>query len=228
VCLLGGFDVFVAARPVPIPASAERLVALLALHEQPLHRHYVSGMLWPDASEERAGGNLRSVLWRLRRAGLPLVEGSNRRLALGGEISVDVDDRIELILRARDPGFEIHDDDVALIAAPAELLPGWDEDWVVVERERFRQLRLHGLETFCARLSDEKRFGAAVETGLAALREEPLRESGQIALIRAFLAEGNACEAVRQFERYRALLRAELGLEPSLELERLLDAGPSS
>jgi DNA-binding SARP family transcriptional activator len=223
VCLLGGFEVRLSGWSVPIPASAERLLALLALFAQPLHRHYVSGMLWPDTPDERAAANLRSTLWRIRRAGFPLVEVSNRRLALGSEVSIDIQDWIVLVTRSRDPAFEIGDVDVAMLSAPTELLPGWDEEWVVIERERFRQLRLHGLEACCERLSEQKRFGAAVEAGLAALREEPLRESGQTALIRTYLAEGNVSEALRQFEHYRALLRSELGLEPSIELERLLD-----
>jgi DNA-binding SARP family transcriptional activator len=218
----------VSGRQVPIPASTERLLALLALHAQPLHRHYVSGMLWPDTADDRAAGNLRSSLWRVRRAGYPLVEIENRRLTLGPRVTVDIQDWIDLVVRVRDPAFEIRDQDVATLAAPTDLLPGWDEDWVMIERERFRQLRLHGLEACCEALAAQKRFGAAVEAGLAALREEPLRESGQTALIRAFLAEGNVSEAVRQFERYRELLSAELGLEPSIELERLLDGRASA
>lgn len=218
----------VSGRSVPVPGSTERLLALLALHAQPLHRHLVSGTLWADTTDERAAGNLRSSLWRLRRAGYPLVEIANHRLALGRRVTVDIQDWIDLVSRARDPAAEIRDEDVARLAAPTDLLPGWDEDWVVIERERFRQLRLHGLEASCEALTARKRFGAAVEAGLAALREEPLRESGQTALIRAFLAEGNACEAVRQFERYRELLGAELGLEPSIELRRLLEGRASA
>jgi DNA-binding SARP family transcriptional activator len=223
VCLLGGFEVSVSGLPVRIPASAERLLAFLAFHTQPLHRHFVSGTLWPDTTDGRAAGNLRSSLWRLRRAGHPLVDITDRRLALRKEVSVDVHELIDLVSRGPDPASEISDRELASLAAPTELLPGWGEDWVLPERERFRQLRLHGLEALCERLVTQKRFAAAVETALAALREEPLRESGQSALIRAFLAEGNVCEAVRQFERYRGLLRAELGIEPSMELVRLLD-----
>jgi hypothetical protein len=37
------------------------------------------------------------------------------------------------------------------------------------------------------------------------------------------LAEGNQSEAVREFTRYQTLLHAELGLEPTLRLCRLLE-----
>jgi DNA-binding SARP family transcriptional activator len=37
------------------------------------------------------------------------------------------------------------------------------------------------------------------------------------------MAEGNRSEALREFARYRALLRAELGLDPTEKLRELLD-----
>jgi len=42
-----------------------------------------------------------------------------------------------------------------------------------------------------------------------------LRESAHRALIKAYLAEGNPFEAVRQFRSYAELLDDELGAEPS-------------
>jgi DNA-binding SARP family transcriptional activator len=54
------------------------------------------------------------------------------------------------------------------------------------------------------------------------VRAEPLRESGRAALIQVHLAEGNQSEAVREFTRYQALLRAELGLEPTRRLRQLI------
>ena len=40
---------------------------------------------------------------------------------------------------------------------------------------------------------------------------------------RVHLAEGNQTEAIREYERYRRLLQAELGLEPSAQLRELID-----
>jgi DNA-binding SARP family transcriptional activator len=71
-------------------------------------------------------------------------------------------------------------------------------------------------------LTAERRFSDALEAGMAAVRGEPLRESGHIAVMLAHLAEGNQCEAVAEFERYRALLCAELGLEPTENITGLV------
>ena len=104
-----------------------------------------------------------------------------------------------------------------------DLLPGWDDDWVLAERERYRQLRLHTLEDLCARRRDEARFSDALRLGLVAVQSEPLRETAHRQVIEVHLAEGNACEALRQYDAFRRLLQAELGLPPSPAMRRLVD-----
>src|SRR6266702_3475376 len=80
-----------------------------------------------------------------------------------------------------------------------ELLPDWNaDDWILVERERLRQLSLHGLDAICTRLLALHRYCEAVEAGLAAVRSEPLRESAHRMLIAVHLAEGNYNEALRR------------------------------
>ena len=55
----------------------------------------------------------------------------------------------------------------------------------------------------------------ALDAALAAVRSDPLRESARRLILRIHLAEGNQVEALRHFHSYRALLAAELGIEPS-------------
>jgi DNA-binding SARP family transcriptional activator len=87
-------------------------------------------------------------------------------------------------------------------------------------REQLRQARLHALEASAARLRRARRFPEAIDAMLAVIAEEPLRESAQAALIDAYLSEGNASEAMRQFDTFAALLWHELGLRPSAALCR--------
>jgi DNA-binding SARP family transcriptional activator len=222
--LFGGFELRDRGRPVRLPLSAERLVAFLAIQNRPLHRAYVAGTLWPETTDSRAGASLRSTLWRLRRRRQPLVEASATHLRVGEEVWVDVHAVMALVWRVIDSAAHLNEVNLATLSAPAELLPGWYEDWVLVERERLRQLRLHALEILCERLTSRKRFGQAVEAGLAAVRDEPLRESAHRALVKAYLAEGNQGEALRQYRTYRQLLHEELGLVPSPEMDELVDA----
>ena len=104
-----------------------------------------------------------------------------------------------------------------------EILPDWYEDWVLIEREHFRQLRLHALEALCVELTAAGRFAEAAEAGLAAVEGEPLRESAHRALIGTYLAEGNPGEAIRQYQFFGRCLQDQLGLEPS---ELMEDSSP--
>jgi DNA-binding SARP family transcriptional activator len=226
--LLRGFELRVRQRPVPLIWSAQRVVAFLALKDKPLGRSYVAGVLWPETTSSRANANLRSSLWRAQRSCRQLITASAQHLALAPRVAVDVRSALvhaQLLLAGaattpEDFGAGIRSD------LAAELLPDWYDDWVLVEQERYRHLRLHALEAMCDRLTAAGRHGEAIDAGLAAVSAEPLRESAHRALIKAHLAEGNHWEAVRQYEMYRRLLFDELGLEPSPAL-RTLVPGPS-
>jgi DNA-binding SARP family transcriptional activator len=219
--LLHGFEVRHEGRVVELPPSAQRLVAFLALHERPLQRLHVAGSLWLDSNEEHANASLRTTLWRLGRQGCPLVEASGSQVALAPAVVVDlhaVRERAQHALRHERPT----PGDVDDLCLAGELLPDWYDDWVLVERERFRQLRLHALDALCEKLTAAGRYAAAIEAGHAAVASEPLRESAHRLLVVAHLREGNLGEAIRQYSFFRELLQAELGLEPSPRMQELV------
>ena len=127
------------------------------------------------------------------------------------------------LLDAVDQPLEASDLSGAAIASlSGELLPDWYEDWVLLEAEDWRQLRLHALEVLAGLLSAAGRYGDAATAALAAVRADPLRESAHAALIRVHLAEHNQSEALREFKRYQDLLRAELDIEPTAQLHKLV------
>lgn len=220
--LLNSFALTSEGRHIALPRSAQRLIAFLALHERGQARLNVACALWLDTPEERAFANLRSALWRANHGGRAIVDSFGGVLKLSPQIVVDVAQarRTALRLTAQAPG----DDpaELAMSLLDAELLADWYEDWVLVERERFRQLRLHALEASCASLTRERRYAEALRVGLAAVAAEPLRESAHRAVIRAHLAEGNRGEAIRQYHLCRHLLEASLGTQPSGSLEQLV------
>jgi DNA-binding SARP family transcriptional activator len=207
-----------------MPMSSQRLLAFLALRERPVHRLHIAGTLWLDACEERAGANLRTAIWRLRQADRGLVEGTATHIRVGRRVSVDVHATLEQAHRLLDPALECRGADLAAGPLSADLLPDWYDDWLLLEQERFRQVRLHALEALCERQIKAGQLAAAVEAGLAAVGGEPLRESAQRALMRAYLAEGNLAEALRQYRTYRRTLHVQLGLEPSQAIDDLVAA----
>jgi SARP family transcriptional regulator, regulator of embCAB operon len=226
VALLGGFGLFCGGSLLGIPGMSQRLLAFLALRGRMAKRAAVAGTLWPDASESHAYSNLRSALARLQGTARKTLATSKLELGLAESVTVDVRHAQTLAQRLLDPAVILDRSELSMAATvpalSADLLPDWYDDWVVIEAEDWRQLRLHALEALTRRLIAMGRWGEAAGAARAAVRAEPLRESGRAALIQVHLAEGNQSEAVREFTQYRALLRAELGLEPTSRLRQLI------
>ena len=223
--LLGGFTLLHGPQEILLPLSVQRLVALLALRDRQVSRTYLARVLWPDCPAERSLADLRTVLWRARNAGVGILVSSGMCVRLDAQVQVDVRslvawgrakaDRAERSIVAEFP-------DISWIGLSLDLLPGWDDDWLMDDREGIRQLRLHALEHLSDELSMHGRHAEAIQTALAAVRLDPLRETAHAALIRAHLAEGNRSEALRQFFRCREVLTAELAVEPSEWIRRLI------
>jgi len=221
--LLGGFGLRNGDDDVPLAPNAQRLVALLALHETGLRRDYVAGLLWADSTEARASGSLRSALWKLPMTSQAIVWNHGGSLGLCAAIDVDVR-RATRIARSVVTGC-VDEEMIAALLEPGfcwELLPGWYDEWVLVERERHRQLTLHALESLCEHLTAAGRYGCAVLAGLAAVEREPLRESAHRALVRAHIAEGNMWEAIQRYRYYERIAARELGVDPSPLMRSLI------
>jgi DNA-binding SARP family transcriptional activator len=226
ISLLDGFGLHLhrpEPGPVPpeLPRAVQRLVAYIALHRR-RPRSCVAGNLWPDIPEEHAHGSLRSALWRLQRIAPGLVCAAGDCLALAKGVSVDVEEVHDWAVRARDARATIEDIRVPVAVLGGELLPGWYDDWLLLERERLRQVTLHALELTAERLSAAGRAVEALEAAYAAIHVEPLRESAYRTLVRVHLAEGNRGEALRAHQQFRQLLADELGLEPTAKMTALV------
>lgn len=210
-----------------VPEGSKRLLVFAALRTGRVDRHHIAGTLWPFGDDDRAAGNLRSALWRLKSAGIELVEADKSSVTLRAGTVVDLHLvrgwASRVILGTPQP------DDLRLPSwSPddVELLPGWYDDWVVFERERLRQRVLHAMEALSRRLRLDDRCAEAVEAALYAVRIDPLRESAQAALVEAHLSLGNLCEAQHAFRAYQELLRIELDVAPGPRLTTLVrDAG---
>ena len=223
--LLGGFAVRIGEQPLSaLVPEAQHLLALLALGDRVMSRAAVAGALWPDASEARAYASLRTALSRLSVVGHEAIVVTDSTIALAPAVRVDIREARALAHRLIDAAVPVASDATAraIDSLSADCLPDWYDEWAVIESEEWRQLRLHALDALARHLTAAGRFGDAVAAALAAVRADPLRESACAALIAAHIAEGNQSEAIRAFERYRALLARELGIEPTPALLRLL------
>jgi DNA-binding SARP family transcriptional activator len=226
LALLGSFALRRGDQEIEIPASGQRLVALLALRDQPLTRLQIAETLWPEYPTGRALADLRTTLWRVNHSGERIVTKTPALLGLHADIEVDVHAIGALARRSSDnaarlTSFEL--DSMSLYSSSGDLLPGWYDEWLQDEREEFRQIRLHALEVLARELSMAGRHLEAIQAAMAAIRLEPLRETAHRTLIELHIAEGNWAEACRQFRRCQRLLMEELRVEPSESIRRLLE-----
>jgi len=217
--LIGGFSLSCRGEALRLPGTVQRLVAFLALQERPVPRRRVAFTLWPDATEAHAHGSLRASLFRLRSGCPEGVLGDRDELELGTDVNVDVHRALALADHAGDG----HGDGEELesILHRGELLPDWYDDWVLIERERFHELRGHALEALAEAHLRSGAVARARRAALAAVHADPLRESSRRALIRAHLADGNHADALAQYREFAGLLR-QFELAPSPQLRELV------
>jgi DNA-binding SARP family transcriptional activator len=221
--VLGGFDLWVGDHSVVLPMNAQRVLGYLVVTGAQARRDVLAGHLWGGSPQSRAQANLRTALWRIRQVSCRLVDCRRDVVSLTEEVDVDyarVTARAHGLVDSESAPLELLSTTPRMLEG--DLLPGWDEDWLLVDRERHRQLRMHALEALSRHLAARGEYGRAVDAAYAAIAIEPLYESAQAALIQAHLAEGNRTEALRQFTAFRRMLLADAGLEPSLSLVTLV------
>jgi len=224
VGLISEFQLMVGGVDVSVPHSVQRVIAFLAMAGRPVARSRIAGELWLDVPDGRAFGNLRSALWRLQRVPGQIVRRVDDRLTLDGEVEVDLDDMVRLTDALARPGDPLALARLPELIAARDVLPHWGDEWIIVERERFRELRLHALERAGEALLEAGDHTLAVQAAMAAVEAEPFRDSAQRLLVRVHLGEGNAAAAVRVYRAFRDLLDAELGIQPSESMRRLVAA----
>jgi DNA-binding SARP family transcriptional activator len=217
VTVLGSFTLTTDDTSVPLGVDSRRLVAYLAVHPRPHERATLAADLWPGVPAEAAEHMLAEAVDGIDVPGLLSTEDG--RLALAADVDVDLATAMRLV-RALPEIPASTDTDTSLLTA--DILPGWTAAWIAVERERFRQLRLHALEERSLRLTAIGRFDDALALARSAARSAPSRESARRAVIEAHLAQGDIAAAVAEYDEYQELLRSSVGAPTTFGLDAIL------
>ncbi len=188
------------ARPFERRTAA--LIAYLAV-EGPTARSRLAGLLWGDVPEATARSNLRQALRRLRLAPQgPRVRGDD---ALHLDAPLDEEAALHL-LRPHD-----FDD-----------LPEFS-DWLLVVQERRRSARVAAVRRDARRLEDAGDLRAALDATEVWLDLEPVAEDAHRQLMRLHHLLGDRAGALAAYQRCRAALRRELGLDPTAQTRALAE-----
>jgi DNA-binding SARP family transcriptional activator/predicted ATPase len=222
--LFGGFTIERSGVAVELASRpAQALLAYLALHPgKPHRRERLAGLIWPDTAEEAGRNNLRHALWRIRGA-------------LGDDAECIAADRVGIALVPR-PGVIV---DVAALAAldPAratidqltgalgactgELLAGFYDDWVQLERDRV----VAGYERAARALADAlvaaRRWRDVVTWGERWIAVARTSEPAFRAVMTGHAELGDLAAVEAVYQRLVIGLDDELGVDPSPESQAL-------
>lgn len=236
--LLGQFSIRLDGKLVELPSHpAQLLLAYLVLHAGAEHRRErLAGLIWPDAREKNARNNLRHALWRIHKAiGESQQTGREYLLADNSTLTFDASSDHWLdaaILGKKITGRESTEDLIRVVSAyRGEFLPGFYEDWVLLERERLQAAFEHKLQLLLNHLVDKQRWSDVLEWGEHWIAHGHAPEPAYRALMIAHARLGDMFSMAAVFQRCVESLRRELGVEPSDETrslyEQLLNGGPA-
>lgn len=206
---------------VHVAARQQRLITALAING-PRPRSYLVGLLWPDNSEPRAMESLRVSVHLISRQLPGLLVNDGAVLALSDLVAIDLH-RVRAQIRELGQGGLNGNASACLeLFRDAELLPGWYDEWILVEQARLRQNRLHAYQLIARQSLARGDYEVALEASAAALEIEPLYESAVGLFIQAERHQGNNASALQAFEKYQAQLKEEVGIAPSAALRQLI------
>src|SRR5215217_7494886 len=224
VRLLGAFEVKRDGKAVAIPSRpAQSLFAYLILSAGTLHRREkLAGIMWPDSLEETARDNLRHALWRIRKA---LRAGPKVEYLLADDLSIAFNASVEYRLDAAELE-KLHDiapaDELIAVLSEyqGELLPGFYDEWVVLEREHMYSIFEHHMARLMSLLQDQKHWLDILDWGERWIKLGQKPEPAYRALMSAHAAKGDMSKVAATYERCVKSLR-EFAIEPSEQTKEL-------
>lgn len=216
-CVMGSIRLTIEGRPVSVGSRVRALLATLALADGVLSKEKVATSMWPESPTPQCLGNLRNVLYFLRKehpelTGILQVNGEQLRL---GELEVDLWTLRELL---RTPDVPTH----AVVEVYAgHLASELDGAAAAALRQSLASGFFVWASERLSRLEESRQFDAALRLADHVLRVEPYHEPTYRAVMRLHAALGDTPLALRAYETCREALAEGVGESPSRETRAL-------
>lgn len=238
ISLFGTLGLRRGAEHLALPASSDArsvLVFLALSADRPHTRSALVERFWEGLSESRARRALSQALWHLKRSVPDLVEANATHVGLNPELPVEIDaDRFERLVAPHLDGSS------ELTASPSQraiaelyeadalyrgdLLEDFDAYWVLIERERLRELYARTLNRLVSLEKAASRYQAALNVAMKLVSLDPLREEASREAMRLLFLLKRPLEALQVFRECQRQLEEELGIEPDAETRALAEA----
>ncbi|GIK54481.1 MAG: hypothetical protein HND44_05750 [Chloroflexi bacterium] len=216
--------------------KAQAILCYLALNTHTHYRRDLAGKFWGDKSEKLAQGSLRVAINLLRSAGLePYLVITNNTLSFDLDSAYWCDaeafDRLLARYRRGDDAGDAHLLRQAADLYRGDFLDGFTlgdtldfDDWVVVQRQHWRELALTALDELVNRLSAAGQYAEGITYASRQLTIDPLREPTHRQLMWLLARSGQRQAALEQYEKCREWLLLQLGAEPEEETTAVYEA----
>ena len=233
--LLGHPLIELSGEPVNgfVSEKAMALLGYLAVQGGSLARERLAGLFWGDMPGDRAKANLRMAIYNLQQLFPGRLQATRLSVAFNRELDYWLDvEQFESLLEIdlQSPSYSAERLNLALSLYRGEFMQGIYldgspelEEWLLLERERLRQLALEGFQRYAGKLTETGQYASAIRALQQLLRLEPWQESAHQQLMLALARSGDYTAALAQYETCRRLLSEELSVEPMPETTRLYE-----
>jgi len=190
---------------------------------------------WPKLGPRSASMNLRSALYHIRAtiaemSGIPplkVIIFKDQKYFLNQEFkiwidAVEFDERIKeaKVLESQGKSEEsISQYTKAINRYRAPFLEEFYEDWIEELRRYHQEGHLRALSAIALKNFEHKDYAGAIDISQKILSINPFLENIHLLLIKCFSALKNKNAVVSQYKKLKTLLREELELTPSQEIE---------
>ncbi len=233
--LLGGLHLSRCGIPVTgfVSSKVPALLCYLAVTRRPHLRAALAGLLWGELADAAAHANLRLALSNLRRLLAPHLVITPQTVEFNRDSPYWLD--VEVLQAGSSPRAVWLDADISLLSQAIELyrgefLHGFHvrdapafEEWVLGQREYWRQIALQALHTLAAHFTAQDNAAEAVRYTTRLLALEPWQEQAHRQMMQLLARSGRREAALAQYETCRRVLAQELGVEPMPETTALYE-----
>jgi len=202
---------------------------LLTQHARAVPTGEILSLIWPDAAEDAAATDLRSLLHQLRLSLGLTARGETRLMHASATLALQLGPRdwwdvaeFGTLLGEGAQRLRINDTDGAIAAYYAAIaLYAGDYlaedvymDWTVDRREQLRLDWLHALGALASLYQAGGQHAEQEAVLRTLLRADPYREESQRALMALLAEQGRGAEALVLYRRLQQRLRAEFDAHP--------------
>ncbi len=217
--LLGKFEIRLNGSPVVLSAQpAQVLLAYLLLNAGvALRREQLAGVLWPDSLDSSARKNLRNTIWLLRKAiGDPYLLADKTTLAFAPTAPYELD--VAILEQPVESDASLVQ---AVSAYGGDLLPGYYEDWVQLERERLRNVFERRIQSLLDRLAHDGQWSEVQRWAEHWISLGYVPEPAYRALMVSHAAQGDLSHMASAYRRCVKALHEMLDVSPSTKTQAL-------